>query len=65
MTVCKMLKQAILNNGEMLQAWEMQDKYSERKRYEVTVSNNGLAYSVYPCARTTWRKRFNEVCAAY
>lgn len=64
MTVCKMLKQAILNNGEMLQAWEMQDKYSAAKRYEVSVSNNGLAYTVYPCARTTWNRVFRELARA-
>ena len=60
MTICKELKRAEKQNGETVTAWETQDKFSSAKRYEVTVSRDSMEIYTVKCARTTWKKCFNE-----
>jgi len=61
MTVCEQLAVKNRENGERVTAWKMLDKFSTVYRYEITVSKNGIAYEVVKTARTTWKKKFNEM----
>lgn len=61
MTFCKLLAEKE-TNGKTISAWENIDKYSSVPYYEITVSENGNAYEVIKTARTTWKKKFKEIC---
>lgn len=60
MTFCKELAKAE-RNGKIISAWELSDFGCGAKRYEVSVSVDGIAYQTVQTARTTWRKKFREV----
>lgn len=59
MTYCKLLASAQRDN-DVIEAWEMWDKFSAIPRYEITISAVGssLARIVVHTARTTWKKKF-------
>jgi hypothetical protein len=61
MTVCKLLAEKG-KDGKTISAWENLDKYSRVPYYEITVSRDSIAYQVIKTARTTWKKKFKEVC---
>ena len=60
MTFCKLLKETTLPNGDTVSAYENIDKYTSVPYYEIVVARGSIAYEVIPCAKTTWRKRFNQ-----
>lgn len=60
MTFCKQLKIAVIGKNTIT-AWELYDKGSAVPRYEVTLSTCGIAYAVEKAAKTTWRKKFDEM----
>ena len=60
MTFCKQLARAEKANGETVTAYEMQDKFSPVKRYEITIARDGYEIETIFCARTTWKRKFNE-----
>ena len=64
MTFCKLLRQATLPNGDIVEAYANTEKFETIAKYEIVVSRNGIAYDVIPCAKTTWRKRFNDIAQA-
>ena len=60
MTFCKVLANAE-RDGETVTAYENVDKFSSVKRYEIVVSRGSVAIQVIPTARTTWKRKFNEL----
>ena len=60
MTFCKVLATAE-RDGETVTAYENVDKYSSVKRYEIVVSRGSISIQVIPTARTTWKRKFNEL----
>lgn len=60
MTFCKELMSKS-NGKDTITAWELWDKNSLTPRYEITISRDSIAYEVIPTARTTWKKKFNEI----
>jgi hypothetical protein len=60
MTFCKVLATAE-RDGETVTAYENVDKFSSVKRYEIVVARESIAVQVIPTARTTWKKKFNEL----
>lgn len=60
MTFCKPLAKKE-KDGKTITAWENLDKDSRIPRYEITISRDGIAYEVIKVARTTWKKKFNEI----
>ena len=66
MTYCVMLASKTFPHGAVVSAWERQHKGAAKKEYDVLVSRNGdkVARSdVHRCAKTTWQKKFREICA--
>ena len=61
MTICKVLKTASRGDDEIT-AYEKVDVGSAVPRYEIVVSRDGFARLVESTARTTWKKRFREMC---
>lgn len=61
MTFCKELARATRTNGDEVIAYENTDKYSAVARYEVYVCRDSIAYQVIHTARSTWKKKFNEI----
>ncbi len=61
MTICKLLKEAKLANGDTVSAWELTEKYETVPHYEVSVCRNSIELYSVKCAKTTWRKRFKEI----
>ena len=61
MTFCKLLAKHEQENGEIVEAWENWDKFAAVPRYEITVARDGIAHTVVPCARTTWKRKFREI----
>lgn len=60
MTVCKVLAEKI--SGEYkIAAYENYDKDSRLPRYEIVKSKDGFGVEVVRAAKTTWKKRFNEL----
>lgn len=64
MTFCKLLRETTLDNGDTVQAYAKTEKFESVASYEITISRGCVAYSVIPCAKTTWKKRFNEIVNA-
>lgn len=60
MTFYKELKKADAD-GAIVTAWEVWEKYSTIPHYEVTVVKEQMECERYRTARTTWRRKFNEV----
>lgn len=60
MTFCKELKSETVGDYDV-SAWEMTEKFERVPRYEISVSKGSIGLYRYPCARTTWKKKFREV----
>lgn len=64
MTFCKTLASKKCGRYEV-EAEECIEKYSSVPYYHILVCDGCVAFQVIPTARTTWRKKFKEVCAEY
>ena len=60
MTFCKQLKTAKIGN-ETITAYENYEKFSTVPYYEIIVSREEIALEVIKTAKTTWRKKFNQI----
>ena len=62
MTFCKLLA-AAQRDDDVIEAWEMWDKFSAVPRYEITISaaGSGVARITIHTARTTWKKKFQQL----
>lgn len=64
MTVCKQLARFEKENGDVITAWERYEKDSRCPRYEITIAGHGSNFinygDVIKCAKTTWKRKFNE-----
>ena len=60
MTFCKELKREEIGD-KVVTAWELTEKYDRFPHYEISVSKDAIGLYRYPCARTTWKKKFSEV----
>jgi len=60
MTISKVLATA-KNGKDDITVYESYEKYSVTPYYEIVISRNGFATEVIKTARTTWRKKFNEL----
>ena len=60
MTICKLLAQGKSGNDDIL-VYEKYEKYCGNPYYEIVIANNGIAHLTERTARTTWKKRFNEI----
>ena len=60
MTFCKVLAEKEKGN-DLITAYELWDKGSNRPHYEITVSRESIAYLVIPTAKTTWKRKFKEL----
>lgn len=58
MTVTEILKSGKTARGKDITASVSIDKYSSVKRYEITISKDGIAWYTVPCAKTTWKKKY-------
>ena len=63
MTFCDRLMSR--KKGEkIITAWRLMDKNAQTFRYEITVSVDGIAQEAIKTARTTWRRKFDDVYKA-
>ena len=64
MTLCVELARQICKNFATVSA-SVRDNDRGEKEYTVTVDRGGLVSrsDVHRCAKTTWRKKFREICA--
>ena len=60
MTISKVLATA-KNGKDDITVYESYEKYSVTPHYEIVISREGFATEVIKTARTTWRKKFNEL----
>lgn len=60
MTFCKVLKEE-KRGADTITAYEKVEKFSAAKSYEICVSRNGIAYHVEQTAKTTWKRKFNQL----
>ena len=60
MTFCETLKKGKTPEGCEVYAVREMDKYSAVWRYSVDFVENGVCFHSVKCARTTWKKRFEE-----
>jgi len=60
MTICKVLAEKTSGDYEIT-AYENHDKDSRLPRYEIVKSKDGFCVEYVRAARTTWKKRFNEM----
>ena len=60
MTVCKCLAEKEID-GIVVSAMELLDKYDRAPHYEIYISKNGIAYQTVKTARTTWKKKFDQI----
>lgn len=60
MTFYKQLATAKRDDDDIT-AYEYVEKYESAKRYQIIISRNGIARIVIPTARTTWKRKFNEL----
>lgn len=61
MTFYKVLAKAERDDGVTVTAYEYAEKYRTRNGYEIIESIDSLAVRCTPCARTTWKRKFNEL----
>lgn len=59
MTICKTLARRTAGDREII-AEKRIDKYSNIPHYSIIIAKDGIAISVIPTARTTWRRAFNK-----
>ena len=60
MTFCKVLAEKTSGEYKIV-AYENHDKDSRLPRYEIVKSKDGFGVESVRAARTTWKKRFNEM----
>ena len=60
MTVCTTLAEK-RKGGKVITASKRIDKDSTICEYTITVSENGFSVDVIKTAKSTWKKRFNEM----
>lgn len=60
MTFCKQLKTAKIGS-ETITAYENYEKFSMVPYYEIIVAREEIAVEVIKTAKTTWRKKFNQI----
>lgn len=60
MTVCNLLAEKT-KDGRKISAWKNYDKFCSVPRFEITISKDGIALETIKTARTTWKKKFNEL----
>ena len=59
MTFCKKLAEK--TQGEKsISAWEETEKFCTVSNYAIYKAKNGIVYETIKCAKSTWKKRFNE-----
>ena len=60
MTFCRILAEA-QRGPDTVTAYELTEKFSACPRYEIIESREGIAFTVTKTAKTTWKKKFNEI----
>lgn len=60
MTVCNLLAKKT-KDGKKISAWKNYEKFSSTPCYEITISKDGIVLEEIKTARTTWKKKFNEL----
>lgn len=60
MTFCKVLAQKKVDD-DTITAYELIDKYDAVPRYEIVISKDEIARLVIKTAKTTWKRKFNEL----
>lgn len=60
MTFYKTLKRETVGGREVT-AYEFTQKYETAPGYEIVISEDGFGVDVYKAARTTWKRKFNQV----
>ena len=63
MTFSKVLAETV-KNGKEIRAYESIDKYETVPYYEIVICSvgNPFAESVVKTARTTWKRKYKEIC---
>lgn len=61
MTFCKTLAEIKAGKYDVI-AEERTEKYETSASYSIMVCHGPICIKDIPCARTTWRKKFMEVC---
>lgn len=65
MTFCKILKAGKTAGGYDVEAVEYTNKFSDFTSYSVNVAEEGRCIYSATCARTTWRRKYNELQADF
>ena len=60
MTPCNILAEKT-KDGKQITAYKKYDKFSKSPRYEIVISKDGFATEIIKTAKTTWKRRFNEL----
>lgn len=60
MTFCKILAETKKGN-KAITAYEKTDKYNCLPEYEIVLSKNSIGYLVIKTAKTTWKRKYNEL----
>ena len=61
MTYCEKLSEK-KNGSKTITAWKNIDKFSNRYRYEITISDaNGFAYITFKTSKSGWKSAFNSI----
>ena len=63
MTVCKVLAQGKNKNDDVI-VYEKYEKFCGNPYYEIVVARNGIAFLSERTAKTTWKKRFQQITQA-
>lgn len=61
MTISKVLAEGKNRSGKDIIVYERMEKYARLPKYEIVVAENSVAITCEKTARTTWKKRFNEL----
>ena len=61
MIFCKVLVTGKRDDDDIT-AYEKYEKYSAVPQYSIVVSRDGIARLKFKTAKTTWKKRFKEMC---
>ena len=60
MTFCKILAET-QRGPDAVTAYEKTEKNSRSAKYEIVESRDGIAHTVTKTAKTTWKKKFQEI----
>lgn len=63
MTFCKILAET-QRGPDTVTAYEKTEKYSRRPVYQIIESRDGITHTVTNTAKTTWKKKFQEIINA-